>query len=73
MPKETIVAHKTGHSGKNNHGLTGAVNNIGIVFLTDDSYFYLSVFVCDSKENDKTNQNIIVKIAKITWDYFKTN
>jgi beta-lactamase class A len=71
LPKETIVAHKTGHSGKNDKGLTAALNNIGIVFLPDDSYFYLSVLVSDSKESDETNQRIIAEIAKLTWDYFQ--
>lgn len=71
LPKETIVAHKTGYSGKNDSGLTGALNNIGIIFLPDDSYFYLSVLVSDSKESDETNQRIIAEIAKLTWDYFK--
>ncbi len=71
LPKETIVAHKTGYSGKNDNGLTGALNNIGIVFLPDNSYFYLSVLVSDSKESDETNRKIIAEIAKLTWDYFK--
>jgi len=43
LPKGTIVAHKTGHSGKNAAGLTAAQNDIGIVFLPDGSYFYLSI------------------------------
>ncbi len=71
MPEETIVAHKTGHSGKNDNGLTGALNDIGIVFLSNNSYFYLSVLVSDSQESDETNQMIIAEIAKLTWDYFK--
>ncbi len=70
LPKETIVAHKTGHSGKNKEGLTGAVNDIGIVFLPDGSHFYLSVLVSNSTEPDTTNQRIIAEIAKLAWDYF---
>jgi len=70
LPKETVVAHKTGSSGKNSEGLTGALNNIGIVFLPDNSYFYISVFVSDSKESNDTNQKIIADIAKLAWDYF---
>ncbi len=73
LPKETIVAHKTGHSGKNDKGLTGALNDIGIVFLPDGSHFYLSVLVSDSKESDEINQKIIAQIAKLTWDHFKNN
>ena len=72
LPKETIIAHKTGHSGKNKKGVTGAVNDIGIVFLPDNSYFYLSILVSDSLESDQTNQRIIAEVAKLSWDYFKS-
>ncbi|HAS47507.1 MAG TPA: class A beta-lactamase, subclass A2 [Microscillaceae bacterium] len=72
LPKETVVAHKTGYSGKNKKGITGALNNIGIVFLPDNTYFYISVFVSDSSESNATNQQIIAKIAKLAWDYFKS-
>lgn len=71
LPEETIVAHKTGHSGKNGNGVTGALNDIGIVFLPNNSYFYLSVLLSDSEESDEMNQMIIAEIAKLTWDYFK--
>ena len=70
LPKATIVAHKTGRSGKNEEGLTGAINDIGIVFLPDGSYFYLSVLVSNSKESDETNQGIIAEVARLAWDYF---
>lgn len=70
LPEGTVVAHKTGYSGKNNKGVTGALNDIGIVFLPDGSYFYLSVFVSNSMESDETNQRIIAEIAKLGWDYF---
>lgn len=70
LPEETIVAHKTGHSGKNSKGLTGAVNDIGIVFLHDNSYFYLSILVSNSTEESEINQKIIAEIAKLAWDYF---
>ena len=70
LPEETAVAHKTGHSGKNSNGLTSAVNDIGIVFLPNGSYFYLSVLVSDSEESDETNQMIIAEIAKLSWNHF---
>ena len=56
LPSETVIAHKTGHSGKNKDGMTGAVNDIGIVFLSKEKYFYLSVFVSNSKEDEEKNQ-----------------
>ncbi|MEO9511238.1 MAG: class A beta-lactamase, subclass A2 [Flavobacteriaceae bacterium] len=71
LPEDVIVAHKTGSSGKNSKGLTGALNDIGIVFLPNNSYFYLSVLLSDSMEDKKANQKIIADIAKLAWDYFR--
>lgn len=73
LPKGTIVAHKTGHSGQNKAGLTAAQNDIGIVFLSDGSHFYISVLVGDSMETSEVNKKIIADIAKLAWDYFEHN
>jgi beta-lactamase class A len=70
LPKGTVVAHKTGSSGMNKDGLTAAANDIGIVFLPDGKYFFISVFVSNSKETEETNDQIIADIAKVTWDYY---
>ena len=70
LPKGTIVAHKTGSSGVNKDGFTAAVNDIGIIFMPNGKYFFISVFVTDSKENADTNEKIIADIAKETWNYF---
>ncbi|MBX7042765.1 MAG: class A beta-lactamase, subclass A2 [Ignavibacteria bacterium] len=70
LPEGTIVAHKTGSSGTNKDGLTAAVNDIGIVFLPDGKYFFISVFVTNSTESEETNERIIAEIAKAAWDYF---
>lgn len=71
LPKGTVVAHKTGWSGTNQDtGITAAVNDIGIVFLPNGQYFYISVFVTDSKEDSDTNERILAEIGKATWDYF---
>lgn len=70
LPKGTTVAHKTGSSGANKDGLTAAVNDIGIIFMPNGEYFFISVFVTDSKENATTNEKIIADIAKEAWDYF---
>ncbi len=71
LPKETIVAHKTGWSGKHKKtGITAAVNNIGIVFLPNGEHFTISVFVTESKEDFETNEKVISDISKGVWDYF---
>lgn len=73
LPKETIVAHKTGWSGTNKEtGITAALNDIGIVFLHNREYFIISVFVSESKENFDTNEKIIADIAKATYDFYTT-
>lgn len=70
LPKGTIVAHKTGSSGVNKDDFTAAVNDIGIIFMPNGKYFFISVFVTDSKENADTNEKIIADIAKESWNYF---
>lgn len=70
LPKNTVVAHKTGSSGTNKEGVTEAVNDIGVVFLPDGRYYFISIFVSKSKENNETNEKIIADISKAVWDYF---
>jgi len=74
LPEETIVAHKTGWSGKHKEtGITAAVNNIGIVFLPNGNHLTISVFVTESKEDFNTNEKIISDISRVAWDYFWTS
>lgn len=71
LPTGTVVAHKTGWSGTHKTtGITAAVNDIGIVFLPDNQFFFISVFITNSKEDIATNEEIIADITKVTWDYF---
>lgn len=70
LPKETIVAHKTGSSGTNKQGITAAVNDIGVVNLPNGKHFFISVFVTNSKENSETNEKIIADIAKLAYNFY---
>ncbi|WP_026461264.1 class A beta-lactamase, subclass A2 [Adhaeribacter aquaticus] len=73
LPEGTVVAHKTGSSGKNKTtGITAAVNDIGIVFLPNGEYYFISVFVSNSKEDFNTNEKIIADISKAAWNYINT-
>ena len=73
LPEEIIVAHKSGSSGTNQETeIMDAVNNIGIVFLPDGTYFIISVFITNSQEDSKTNDKIIADIAKATYDFYTT-
>jgi beta-lactamase class A len=55
LPKNIAVAHKTGSSGKNDAGLTGAENDMGIVTLPSGKHYAICVFVSDSKETEAVN------------------
>ncbi|SDI77083.1 beta-lactamase class A [Chryseobacterium taeanense] len=70
LPENTPVARKTGASGKNNSGLTGAENEIGIVTLPNGKHYAIAVFVSKSTESDVVNCKMISDISKSVWDYF---
>ncbi|WP_316839120.1 class A beta-lactamase, subclass A2 [Pedobacter gandavensis] len=70
LPKGTIVGHKTGTSDTNKAGVTAAINDAGIVRLPNGKHYAIAVFVCDTKENEATNDKIISDISKLAWDYF---
>ncbi len=70
LPKGTPVARKTGASGKNNAGLTGAENEIAIVTLPDGKHYAIAVFVSNSTETQEVNCKMISDISKSVWDYF---
>jgi beta-lactamase class A len=70
LPKETMVAHKTGTSDTNDKGMTAAVNDIGIVTMPGGKHFAIAVFVSNSYENYITNEKIIAEITKEVYDYY---
>jgi beta-lactamase class A/beta-lactamase class A VEB len=70
LPENTVIAHKTGHSGKNDEGLTAAQNGIGIIFLPKGNYFYISILISNSTEESEINKRIIADVTKLTYDYF---
>ncbi|MGT9672019.1 extended-spectrum class A beta-lactamase VEB-42 [Pseudomonas aeruginosa] len=69
LPKNTIVAHRTGTSGINN-GIAAATNDVGVITLPNGQLIFISVFVAESKETSEINEKIISDIAKITWNYY---
>jgi len=70
LPKNAIVAHKTGFSGKNKEGLTAATNDIGIVTLPKGKQFAIAIFVSNSMEDEITNDKMIAEISLAVWDYY---
>jgi len=73
LPANTEVAHRTGSSFTNEEGLTGAINDIGIVKLPNGNHLIISIFVHNTTQKFKDGETIIADIAKATWDYYKTN
>lgn len=70
LPKNTPVARKTGASGKNDTGLTGAENEIAIVTLPNGKHYAIAVFISNSTESSDVNCRMISDISKVVWDYF---
>ena len=71
LPQGTVVAHKTGWSGKNKEtGITAAVNDIGVILLPNGKFFAISIFITESSEDFETNEKIISDVSKAAWDYF---
>ena len=70
LPAGTPVAHKTGSSGKNSAGLTGAENDAGIITLPNGDQYALSIFVSDSRETEAVNCKIISDISMKVWQHF---
>ena len=68
LPKNAKIAHKTGSSGKNKDGLTGAENDIAIITLPNGKHYAISVFVSDSKESETVNCKMISDISKVVYD-----
>jgi beta-lactamase class A len=73
LPTNTKVAHRTGSSFTNDAGLTGAINDIGIVKLPNGKVYFISVFVNNTTEKFEDGEAIIADISKATWDYFTSN
>jgi beta-lactamase class A len=70
LPKDAVVAHKTGTSGTNDAGLTPATNDIGIITLPNGKHLAIAIMVCNSKADEATREAIIAKIAKAAWDEY---
>ena len=68
LPKSAKVAHKTGSSGKNDAGLTGAENDISIITLPNGKTYAIAIFVSDSMETWEVNCNMISDISKVVFE-----
>lgn len=68
LPEGSVVAHKSGSSGRADDGITDTCNDIGIICLPDGRHLAIAVFVALSSEESAVNEEIIARIAKAAWD-----
>ena len=70
LPAGTVVAHKTGTSATNAQGLAPATNDVGIITLPNGKHLAISVFVCNSTDDEATRDAIIAKISKAAYGFY---
>lgn len=70
LPKGTKIAHRTGTSFTNENGMTGAINDMGIIELPNRKKIIICVLVNDTYESFKNSEEIIADIAKITYEHY---
>lgn len=71
LPKDAVVAHKTGTSGTNAAGLAAATNDVGIVTLPNGKHYAITVFVSNSKAAETTRDGVIAQLTHLFWDAAK--
>ncbi|HEV7378901.1 MAG TPA: class A beta-lactamase, subclass A2 [Dyadobacter sp.] len=70
LPKDAVVAHKTGMSSRNDKGILAATNDVGIMKLPDGKQIAVVVYVSETPLDDKASDVVIAKITKAAWDYY---
>lgn len=73
LPKGTELAHRTGTSDRNEHGIRAAMNDVGIFKLPNGNHIILSIYMKNINEEPEDTQKIIADITKATWNYFTKN
>jgi beta-lactamase class A len=66
LPQGTVVAHKTGTSGED-HGVTHATNDIGLITLPCGQQLAIAVLIEDSPESEDAREGVIAEIARTIW------
>lgn len=66
LPQGTVVAHKMGTSGED-HGLTHATNDIGLITLPCGQQLAVAVLIEDSPESEDAREGVIAEIARSIW------
>ena len=64
------IAQRAGTSFTNDEGITGAINNVGIMELPNNQKIYIAVFVHNTSEEFSKGEEIIADIAKTTYEFY---
>ncbi|CAM3617340.1 class A beta-lactamase [Elizabethkingia occulta] len=70
LPTGVKVAHRTGTSFTNKEGMTGAINDYGIIELPGKKKIYIAVFVHNTYESFDDSEKIISDIGRAAYDYY---
>jgi beta-lactamase class A len=70
LPKEIIVAHKTG-TGSLDTTIIDACNDVGIIYLPNGNHLMVSIFVMNSKEKYETTEKLIAILTKEIFEFYK--
>lgn len=70
LPPNTIVAHRPGTSFTSDTGLSGAINDIGIIELPGGKRVILAVFIQNTTNGFKQGEALIADIARAVWDFY---
>lgn len=71
IPREAIVAHKTGTSDTNEKGITAATNDVGVISLLDGKHVALVIFVSNATADEATRDAVIARITNAVWEYLQ--
>ena len=71
LPPEVAIARKTGYSGRNEKGIIAAINDVGIMQVTQDRQIAYVILITDSYETADTNYNLIARIGAALFRIFQ--
>jgi beta-lactamase class A len=68
LPKDAEVLHRTGTGGQNEQGITGAVNDVGIVKLPNGKYFAIVIYLGRVKGEVPALEKKMAEIALAAYE-----
>uniref|UniRef100_UPI00404AB434 class A beta-lactamase n=2 Tax=Flavobacterium sp. TaxID=239 RepID=UPI00404AB434 len=67
-----VIAQRAGTSFTNEKGITGAVNNVGIIEMPNNQKIYIAVFIYNIHGFEK-GEEVIADIAKTVYEHYLKN